>query len=103
MGFVAAYFILVFLALELVSFILKKANLDPIATVNKFMIYYHPFNCSFTTQKIPVMNIRPLLISIKKSTVHFFRKTAYLFFNIIHAFFSFRLACELYKAYILLL
>jgi hypothetical protein len=29
MGFVAAYFILVFLALGSVFFILKKANLDP--------------------------------------------------------------------------
>ena len=41
MGFVAAYFILVFLALGIgVFYIFKKMNLDPIITVNKFMIYY---------------------------------------------------------------
>jgi hypothetical protein len=39
MGFVAAYFILVFLALGMVFFYSKKANLDPIATVNKFIYY----------------------------------------------------------------
>lgn len=93
MGFVAAYFILVFLALGIgVFYILKKANLDPIVTVNKFMIYYLIFDLIFRLmlQKIPVMNIRPLLIfPIKKSTiVHFsLGKTVLSFFNVIHAFF----------------
>ena len=93
MGFVAAYFIVVFLALGIgVFFILKKQNLDPIVTINKFMIYYIIFDLVFRLmlQKIPVMNIRPLLIfPIKKSTiVHFsLGKTALSIFNIIHAFF----------------
>jgi hypothetical protein len=93
MGFVAAYFIVIFLALGIgVFFILKKANLDPVTTVNKFMIYYliADLIVRLLLQKIPVMNIRPLLIfPIKKSTiVHFsLGKTALSFFNIIHAFF----------------
>jgi hypothetical protein len=93
MGFVAAYFIVIFLALGIgVFFILKKANLNPVTTVNKFMIYYliADLIVRLLLQKIPVMNIRPLLIfPIKKSTiVHFsLGKTALSFFNIIHAFF----------------
>ena len=40
-GFLAAYFILLFLAMGIgVFYILKKMNMDPITTVNKFMIYY---------------------------------------------------------------
>jgi hypothetical protein len=39
-GFIAIYFILVFLALELGLLYSRKMNLDPIVTVNKFMIYY---------------------------------------------------------------
>ena len=93
MGFVAAYFILVFLALGIgVFYILKKMNLDPIATVNTFMIYYVLMDLLFRLllQKIPVMNIRPLLIfPIKKATiVHFsLGKTALSFFNLVHGFF----------------
>jgi hypothetical protein len=84
-GFVAAYFILVFL--ELVCFYSKKANLDPIATVNNYDILLdRRFNRSFTTPKIPVMNIRPLFFPHQIDYCSFFfRKTAF-FFNIIHAF-----------------
>lgn len=93
MGFVAAYFILIFLALGIgVFYILKKSNLDPIVTVNKFIIYYILVDLiiRLLLQKIPVMNIRPLLIlPIKKSTiVHFsLGKTALSFFNLVHGFF----------------
>ncbi|WP_413999717.1 DUF5687 family protein [Flavobacterium sp. W1B] len=93
MGFVAIYFILVFLGLGIgVFYILKKMNLDPIVTVNKFMIYYVLMDLMIRMmlQKIPVMNIRPLLIfPIKKSTiVHFsLGKTILSFFNLVHGFF----------------
>lgn len=93
MGFVAIYFILIFLALGIgVFYILKKSNLDPIVTVNKFIIYYLIVDLiiRLLLQKIPVMNIRPLLIlPIKKSTiVHFsLGKTALSFFNLVHGFF----------------
>jgi hypothetical protein len=93
MGFIAIYFTLVFLAIGVGTFyILKKMNLDPIATVNKFIIYYVFMDLivRFMLQNIPVMNIRPLLIfPIKKSTiVHFsLGKTVLSFFNLIHGFF----------------
>lgn len=93
MGFLAIYFTLIFLALGVGAFYaLKKMNLDPVATVNKFLIYYLLFDLIFRLmlQKIPVMNIRPLLIfPIKKATiVHFsLGKTVLSFFNCVHAFF----------------
>lgn len=93
LGFLAAYFTLVFLALGIGAFyILKKLHLDPTVTINKFMIYYLVFDLiiRLLLQKIPVMNIRPLLIfPIKKDTiVHFsLGKTVLSFFNFVHAFF----------------
>lgn len=92
-GFLAVYFTLVFLAMGIGAFyILKKMNLDPIVTINKFMIYYLIFDLIIRLmfQKIPVMNIRPLLVfPIKKSTiVHFsLGKTVLSFFNFVHVFF----------------
>ena len=93
MAFIAIYFTLVFLALGIGTFyILQKMNLDPIATVNKFLIYYFLLDLiiRLLLQKIPVMNIRPLLVfPIKRaSIVHFsLGKTALSFFNFVHAFF----------------
>lgn len=93
MGFMAVYFTLVFLALGIGAFyILKKLHFDPIVAINKFMIYYLLFDLivRLLLQKIPVMNIRPLLVlPIKKPTiVHFsLGKTVLSFFNFVHAFF----------------
>lgn len=93
MGFLALYFTLVFLILGIGAFyILKKLHFDPIVAVNKFLIYYLVFDLiiRLLLQKIPVMNIRPLLVlPIKKPTiVHFsLGKTALSFFNFVHAFF----------------
>ncbi len=92
MGFLAVYFTLVFLAVGIGAFyILKKLHLDPIVTINKFLIYYFLFDLiiRLLLQKIPVMNIRPLLVlPIKKPTiVHFsLGKTVLSFFNFVHAF-----------------
>ena len=92
-GFLVAYFMIVFLALGVGAyFILKKMDLEPLATVNQFLIYYFVFDLMIRLmiQKIPVLNIRPLLIlPIKKPTiVHFsLGKTALSFFNTVHAFF----------------
>jgi hypothetical protein len=66
-------------------------NLDPLVTINKFLVYYFLFDLAFRLmlQKIPVLNIRPLLVlPIKRPTiVHFsLGKTALSFFNILHAF-----------------
>ena len=93
MLFVAIYFALVFLALGIgVFYIIKKMNLEPLVTVNKFLFYYFVFDLVFRLllQKIPVMNIRPLLVlPFKKPTiVHFsLGKTILSFFNYGHAFF----------------
>lgn len=93
MFFVAIYFTLVFLALGIgIFYILKKMNLNPLLTVNKFLIYYFLIDLIIRLflQKIPVVNIRPLLIlPFKKPTiVHFsLGKTVLSFFNFLHAFF----------------
>ena len=93
MGFLAVYFTLVFLIVGIGAFyILKELHLDPIVTINKYLIYYFLFDLiiRLLLQKIPVMNIRPLLVlPIKKPTiVHFsLGKTVLSFFNSVHAFF----------------
>lgn len=93
MFFLIAYFSVAFLALGIGAFyILKEMKLDPLVTVNKFLIYYFLMDLiiRLLLQAIPVMNIRPLLIlPIKKPTiVHFsLGKTILSFFNIVHVFF----------------
>jgi len=93
MGFVALIMILEFSALGFFGFmILKSYNLEPLATVNKFLIYYLVADLiiRYFLQKMPFMNIRPLLsLPIKRNViVHFsLGKTSLSFFNIIHAFF----------------
>ncbi|MFC6877357.1 DUF5687 family protein [Flavobacterium myungsuense] len=92
MAFFAIYFAILFLALGVLAFyLLREMGLDPITTVNKFLIYYFLMDLAFRLllQKIPVMNIRPLLVfPIKRETiVHFsLGKTAFSFFNFAHAF-----------------
>jgi hypothetical protein len=71
---------------------LKKMNLDPLQVVNKYLIYYFLMDLvvRLVLQKIPVMNIRPLLtLPFKRATiVHFsIGKTVISFFNWLHVFF----------------
>lgn len=71
---------------------IKKIGLEPLQTVNKFMIYYLLADMMFRYffQKIPMLTIRPLLVlPIKKDTiVHFsLGKTVLNYFNTTHAFF----------------
>lgn len=93
MGFLVLYFTLVFLALGVGAFyILKEMKLDPLVTINKFLIYYFLMDLivRLLLQAIPVMNIRPLLtMPFKRSTiVHFsLGKIGLSFFNLVHAFF----------------
>jgi len=64
MGLLVLYFTVLFLALGVGTFyILKKMQLDPLPTVNKFLIYYFlgDLIVRLLLQSIPVMNIRPLL------------------------------------------
>jgi hypothetical protein len=90
----ALYFILVFLSLGVGSyFIIEKAGLgDPLRVVNRFLIYYLVFDLylRYMLQKMPVMNIRPLLyLPLKKSEIvrYSLGKTLLSFFNVSHAFF----------------
>lgn len=93
MGFFAVYFMVIFIAAGVGAFfILKEEGYEPLATVNKFMIYYlfADLLTRYFLQKMPVLNIKPLLtLPIKRSTiVHFtLGKTALSFFNWSHALF----------------
>lgn len=89
----AIYFSLMFLAIGfLVYDLLEEAGMNPLLTVNRFMIYYLVIDLIIRLflQKIPIINIKPLLtLPISRATIVNFAlgKTAISFFNIIHAFF----------------
>ncbi|AXT61805.1 hypothetical protein D1816_16065 [Aquimarina sp. AD10] len=70
----------------------EKLHLEPLETINKFLIYWLVFDLVFryALQKMPVINIKPLLLLPfqKNKIVSFaFGKTVFSFFNVIHAFF----------------
>ncbi|MDY0989955.1 DUF5687 family protein [Flavobacterium sp. CFBP9031] len=91
--FLMIYFSLIFIAMGVGAFyMLKEMNLEPLATLNKFLIYYFlgDLVIRLLLQSIPVLNIKPLLaLPLKKTTiVHFsLGKTILSFFNWIHALF----------------
>ena len=93
MVLLALYFMAMFLGLGFGIFpLLEDMGLNPFSTVNKYLIYYFVFDLviRFFMQKMPVMNIRPLLVlPINRNTiVHFaLAKTSISFFNLLHAFF----------------
>ncbi len=93
MVLLALYFMAMFLGLGFGIFpLLEDMGLNPFSTVNKYLIYYFVFDLviRFFMQKMPVMNIRPLLaLPINRNTiVHFaLAKTSISFFNLLHAFF----------------
>ena len=93
MGFMALYFIVLFLSMGVGAFYIIEKNEwgDPLQVVNRFIIYYLAFDLAFryALQKMPVTNIKPLLyLPFKKSqVVHYsLGKTAVSFFNLSHAF-----------------
>jgi hypothetical protein len=93
MALVALYFIAIFSILGFFGYkILKENNLEPLLTVNKFVIYYLLVDLiiRYFFQKMPVTNIKPLLsLPIRRNViVHFsLGKTIISFFNVMHAFF----------------
>ncbi|MDB4098573.1 DUF5687 family protein [Polaribacter sp.] len=95
MAFLALYFIVVFLAIGVGGyFILKKQfpEQDPLQIVNSYLLYALLGDLIFRylMQKLPVMNIKPMLIlPIKKSKlVHYvLAKSSISFFNILGLFF----------------
>jgi len=95
MAFLALYFIVAFLAIGVGGyFILKKQfpEQDPLQIVNSYILYAVLGDLIFRyfMQKLPVMNIKPLLIlPIKKSKLvnYVLAKSSVSFFNIIGLFF----------------
>ncbi len=93
MGLGALYFIACFAIMgTAVFFILKEEGMEPLLTVNKYIIYYlvGDLVIRYFFQKMPVTNIKPLLgLPIKRGViVHFsLGKTTISFFNVLHAFF----------------
>jgi hypothetical protein len=93
MVLMALYFIGIFLTLGIFSYdLILKFSPDPLVWVCKYSLYYLLGDLIFKqmAQKIPVINIRPLLtLPIKRSTVVNFAlaKTFVSFFNVVHAFF----------------
>jgi hypothetical protein len=92
-GFFMVYFSIIFIGAGVGAFyILKEMHLEPLVTINKFLLYYFLFDLviRLLMQAIPVLNIKPLLVlPFKKPTiVHFsLGKTALSFFNWVHALF----------------
>ncbi|MDR6968720.1 hypothetical protein J2X31_002746 [Flavobacterium arsenatis] len=88
----AIYFAVMFVGLGFLAFYGLKDNFpDPLYVINKYLIYYFVMDLviRLLLQKIPVMNIRPLLtFPIKSSTIVNFSlgKTYLSFFNIVHGF-----------------
>lgn len=93
MAFGAIYLILVFLLIGIGGFyMLQDMKLDPLKAINKYLIYYFVMDLvvRLLLQKIPVMNIRPLLVlPINRNTIVNFSlgKTMLSFFNLIHLFY----------------
>lgn len=90
----AIYFSLIFLALGFGSYYMIEENGtgDPLVLVSKYMLYYMVGDLVMRLflQKIPVINIRPLLtLPIKRGIIVNFAigKTMVSFFNFVHAFF----------------
>ena len=89
----AIYFSLAFLALGVGAYyLIKEIGQDPLVVVSKYMVYYllADIVIRLFLQKIPVINIRPLLnLPIKRGTIVNFAigKTMLSFFNFLHAFF----------------
>jgi len=105
MGFFALYFIVSFLAIGVGGyFILRKEfpDSDPLQLVNSYFLFAILGDLIFRylMQKLPIMNIKPLLIlPINKSKlVHYvLGKSSFSFFNILGLFFYIPFAIVLIK------
>lgn len=94
-GFFALYFILIFLAMGFGGFFALKEmypEKDPLVVVNSFLLFAITGDLMFRylMQKLPVMNIKPmLLLPIKKKTIvnYVLVKSSFSFFNIMSLFF----------------
>ncbi|TRZ46011.1 DUF5687 family protein [Robertkochia solimangrovi] len=94
MGFMALYFIGMFSLMGALSFkiIQDQLHQDPLRVVNKILFFYFTVDLMirYMMQKMPVVNIKPLLyIPFSKNKIVTFSlgKTVFSFFNLIHFFF----------------
>ena len=91
MGFLAIYFLFVFFSLGLGLYALLEENFpneEPLMALNRHFLYWFvgSFLFRMMLQKLPLLNIKPLLIhNIPRSTiVHYtLAKTLYAFFNLL--------------------
>lgn len=105
MAFVALWLIVSFLAVGASGYsIIKKEfpDIDPLLYVNRLLIFAFISDLIFRylMQKLPIMNIKPLLhLPIKKTTlVHYvLGKSAFSFFNILSLFYYIPFAIVLLK------
>ncbi|AUC85813.1 hypothetical protein CW731_11175 [Polaribacter sp. ALD11] len=105
MGFLALYFIVSFLAVGVGGYYLLKKEFpetDPLQLVNSYLLYAVLGDLIFRylMQKLPIINIKPLLIlPIKRSKlVHYvLTKSSFSFFNILGLFFYIPFAIVLIK------
>ncbi|WP_027138138.1 DUF5687 family protein [Gaetbulibacter saemankumensis] len=94
MGFFALFMILCFSFMGIGSFYILRETFpeeDPLAFFNKYLVFYLTADLvsRYFLQKMPVVNIKPLLyLPLKKRKVVAFalNKTIFSFFNGIHAF-----------------
>jgi|SRR5690625_4646 len=94
-GFLALYFMGSFLLLGLGTYFLLEETFpdrDPLKLVNDYLIFWFAADLiyRFFLQKLPVMNIKPLMIfPIKKSKIihYLLGKTTFSFYNILPLFF----------------
>lgn len=94
LGLAALYFAACFLVMGVGAFYIIEdlTKSDPMLIVSQFLIYYFLFDLVFRQmlQKLPVMNIRPMLILpvTRSYVVHFsLAKTSISYFNVLHYFF----------------
>ncbi len=105
MAFFALYFIVSFLSIGIGGYYLLKKEFpeqDPLQIVNSFLIFaiLGDLIVRYLMQKLPIMNIKPMLIlPIKKrSLVHFvLGKSTFSFFNFMSLFFYIPFAIVLIK------
>lgn len=105
MGIFALYFVVVFLSIGVGGFYILKKELpgkDPLDIVNGLLLFFVIGDLIFRylMQKLPVMNIKPMLIlNIKKSKLinYVLAKSAFSFFNVLGMFFFVPFAFVLIK------
>ena len=93
LGVVAAFYTVMLFFLGVGAFyLLKKKGLEPLSTINKYLIYWWLLDLTsrYFLQKSPIMRVKPFLtLPLKKGKIISFLlgKSAFSFFNIYQAFF----------------